>query len=332
MARMKDQKNVELVSSLEKQDFRKFANSFAQEFTLEKDRVFALLGKHANYESGTYREILLRDFLSKLLPNAVSVDTGFIYGCEKVANSKQMDIIIWNSSAYPSIFRSSYFVIVPPEAVIAVISVKSTLNKKYLKEALDNVSSVLPLEYNFRFSDTGEQQSLPAIRKYLVFFEKTSSVDTVFNTVQDFYSKLLLHDDMLRHKDRLVRSLRGYTLGASRADSLNEAYSTSRRIFLSSIATINVKADTNFMMFPRENSLNGGLADPPLLPSLWRQASEITTSFEKLVFDILQTVCIAIGTRGWGSIHKWIGQDPQSINRHNTEELTQDNRTLFPCP
>lgn len=327
MAHTKKQKKTEIMSIGTTQDFISFEKTFCREFTITKNRVFNLLGKKANHESGTFREMLLRDFFSNLLPRAVSVDSGFIYGCGKVSNSRQMDIIIWNSSAYPSVFRTSEFVIVPPEAVIAVISVKSKLDTKSLNEGLNNISSIIPLDYTFRSSSKDIAiKSLQPIRKYLIFYETEVRVEQVFKTVQSFYKKSF---EAINYKADLLCKLRKYDMGIHRHDSLIEAFNACLRLYLRSIVTINEKAETNFMFFPRENITNHILADPPLLPCLWRQDSRTTSSFAKLVFDVLQAVCIAIGTRAWGSIHTWIEQDPIMINKHNTEELSEDYRILI---
>jgi hypothetical protein len=333
MARKKHHKQADTLSKSDSQKFRNFAETFSKEFTLLKDRVFFLLGPLANQESGIYREMLLRDFFSNILPRAVSVDTGFIYGCDKASNSRQMDIIIWNSSAYPSVFRASGFVIVPPESVIAVISVKSSLTNKHLKESLENISSIIPLDYMFRSSNGNETTGLPPIRKYMVFYEYESKVGTILNTVQHFYNQLYNQPNFI-DVDRLLRSLRKYKRVSNGSDLL-EAISASRRVFVSSIATINKgsednsKSDGNFMMFVEENTDVNRFENLPLLPYLYRQESNITSSFEKLVFDVLQAVSIAIGTRGWRSIHTWIAQDPITIDRHNTEELSQDKVALL---
>ena len=56
---------------------------------------FFLLGRKQAYSSGVFRESLLKNFIIKLMPDSVSVDSGFIYGFEEYENSRQLDIIIW---------------------------------------------------------------------------------------------------------------------------------------------------------------------------------------------------------------------------------------------
>ncbi len=75
-------------------DFRRVASAHVEEFLLRKDHVLRLLGPRQNPESG-----LIREFLRKLLPGSVGVDTGFVYGFEQVGTSDQLDVIIWITAA-----------------------------------------------------------------------------------------------------------------------------------------------------------------------------------------------------------------------------------------
>jgi len=77
--------------------FRVMAGGLVDSFRTQRDVVQTLLGPKANHASGVFREGLLRDFLRTLLPRAVEVSTGYVYGFEKVANSGQMDILVWDS-------------------------------------------------------------------------------------------------------------------------------------------------------------------------------------------------------------------------------------------
>lgn len=92
-------------------------------------------------EDGRFVENLIRSFLSKYLPKELEALTGFIVRPavkvgkndksrknEKDNHSTQLDIIIYNSALYPVFLRSNDTVIVPPEGVICIISVKKTLN------------------------------------------------------------------------------------------------------------------------------------------------------------------------------------------------------------
>lgn len=92
-------------------------------------------------EDGRFVEELLREYCSKYIPKGLEVLTGFILrpavktgtkGKERKdeldANSSQLDIIVYDSERYPIFQRFGNSVIVPPEGVVAIISVKKHLN------------------------------------------------------------------------------------------------------------------------------------------------------------------------------------------------------------
>lgn len=91
-------------------------------------------------EDGRYVEALLRSYLQKYLPRDLEVLTGFILrpavklgdndrsrSKEQDLHTTQLDIIIYDSGTYPVFQRMVDTVIVPPEGVVAVLSVKKTL-------------------------------------------------------------------------------------------------------------------------------------------------------------------------------------------------------------
>lgn len=97
-------------------------------------------------EDGRYVESLIRNYLRKFLPVGLEVLTGFILRpavktgvnnrsrrVEQDQHSTQLDIIVYDSSHYPIFQRFDRDnVIVPPEGVIAIISVKKKFNEKRL--------------------------------------------------------------------------------------------------------------------------------------------------------------------------------------------------------
>lgn len=92
-------------------------------------------------EDGRFVEDLIRSYLRKYLPKDLEVLTGFILrpavkigkdsftrSAEKDNHSTQLDIIIYDTGNYPIFQRFGDSVIVPPEGVVAVISVKKTIS------------------------------------------------------------------------------------------------------------------------------------------------------------------------------------------------------------
>lgn len=91
-------------------------------------------------EDGRFVETLIRISLSRFLPKELEVLTGFILrpavktGTGKYKRSQgedmvstQLDIIIYDTAHYPVYQRFGDYVVVPPEGVVGVISVKKTL-------------------------------------------------------------------------------------------------------------------------------------------------------------------------------------------------------------
>ena len=90
-------------------------------------------------EDGRFVEDLIREYLSRYLPKGLEILTGFILrpavktgskGRERKGetdnHSNQLDIIVYDSVRYPVYQRFGNSVIVPPEGIIVIISVKKT--------------------------------------------------------------------------------------------------------------------------------------------------------------------------------------------------------------
>ena len=109
-------------------------------------------------EDGRFVENLICSSLIKYLPKELEVLTGFIVRpavktgendrSRKNDNDKhstQLDIIVYNSAQYPVFLRSNDTVIVPPEGVISVISVKKTLNDDDINHELESLKKASKL-------------------------------------------------------------------------------------------------------------------------------------------------------------------------------------------
>lgn len=103
-------------------------------------------------EDGRFVESLIRMQLRKFLPKDLEVSSGFIHKpavkvgvndrsrrMEKDKTSSQLDIIVYNSAKYPVFLKFEDNVIVPPEAVIAIISVKKKL---YVKDVEPEIKAL----------------------------------------------------------------------------------------------------------------------------------------------------------------------------------------------
>lgn len=120
---------------------RSFAASFAHELEESANRIAQIIG-HGGVV-GSYREDLLRILIQRHIPQRFHAATGFIEG-----NPKQLDIVIYDQIDYAPLFRADDLVVVPSEAVRAIIEVKSNLTTNELKEALDHLLQARPLALN----------------------------------------------------------------------------------------------------------------------------------------------------------------------------------------
>ncbi|HEC35593.1 MAG TPA: hypothetical protein ENI39_03560 [Anaerolineae bacterium] len=92
-------------------------------------------------ERGRLLEETLKTFLSAVLPNRIGVGSGQIVEALKQEPSKQVDVVLYDALNYPLLLNEGSFQLFPNEAVLAVIEVKSTLNRQHLKQGVENIAS-----------------------------------------------------------------------------------------------------------------------------------------------------------------------------------------------
>jgi hypothetical protein len=117
----------------------KLLESYSSEFQAQLRRINAFV-KHPT-SIGTSHEGILRRFLQKYIPKQLAVGEGFIVD-QQNHPSNQCDIIIWSHLDYAPYYREDDFVILPAEAVKAVIEVKTTLDKDEIEAAFRNLASI----------------------------------------------------------------------------------------------------------------------------------------------------------------------------------------------
>lgn len=301
-------------------DFRKVAKSHTKAFLEAKDHVLDLLGSRQNAESGLFREGLLRSFLSRILPSAVAVNSGFIYGFEEVPTSKQLDIIIWHKAAHSPVYDAEQFVIVPPEAVIAVVSVKSKMTLSELRHGLDNLLSIAPLDTTFRslLLQNG-QRLLPPILKCLVFYSQPDATENILPAIKDFFCQVLT--ERVDLADSVIPPLQNVNPRAHDDPNWDEV----RRIYPRLITTIE-PGPANYAQGwgPREDEFGQFSYGPGLrrLPYIYRHDTKLTTAFEKLMFQLLSAVYQALRTPGISLVSAWSDLNPRVGARSgDAEEL-----------
>lgn len=134
------------------------------ELLYRKRTIDTLIESRQRYSKGIMCEELLRRFFRDVLPNDLAIAHGFIYHSGR--KSPQCDIIIYNRAKYSPFLCVNDLVIVPAEAVIGIIEVKTHLNGTELQKTLTSFRSIHDLC----------QASLGycSIMAYLVGFESIS--------------------------------------------------------------------------------------------------------------------------------------------------------------
>lgn len=117
---------------------RAYASSFAHELAGQALRIGQLISHRATV--GANREELLRVLIQRHIPQRFHAATGFIHG-----GDAQLDILIYDQIDYAPLFRAGDLVVVPPEAVRAIIEVKSGLHRDDLTDAMTHLIEALPV-------------------------------------------------------------------------------------------------------------------------------------------------------------------------------------------
>lgn len=167
--------------------------------TRSKDNGALQEGSDHHGEDGRFVESLLREAIQRLLPKGLEALTGFIvrpavkYGKDKRdrlggidQHSSQLDIIVFDSTHYPVFYRSGETAIVPPEGVIAIISVKKTLAHNHVKdeaEALYKVSKLCKC-FNGKSLVRGPFLALLAMDSSI---DLSKSTEPVYNAIAEAY-------------------------------------------------------------------------------------------------------------------------------------------------
>lgn len=191
--------------------FQHEALSMLDAYTNFETLIPSPIGKGSGHkgEDGRFVENLIRGFLSKYLPKELEVLTGFIVRPavkvgkndrsrkkEKDSHSTQLDIIIYNSARYPIFLRSNDTVVVPPEGVICIISVKKTLHDSDIKRELNalNKASKLCRCDGLR----GPYLALVSM-DYKIKKQNPDTFDWIFNQMKSLYNsdEDLNFDDMV---------------------------------------------------------------------------------------------------------------------------------------
>lgn len=120
-------------------DIDAYFQSLTQEFEALKNRVRNFIGDAHWLSDGEWKESILRSILASRLPDTVRIGRGFILKENQV--STQCDIILYKSSS-PVLFKDGDFVILPSDAVLGVIEVKTRIESHNLEKSISKLAQI----------------------------------------------------------------------------------------------------------------------------------------------------------------------------------------------
>lgn len=166
----------------------------------------ALSGAGAQHrgEDGRFVEDLVREYLTRYLPKDLEVLTGFILrpavktgerGTERRGDtdchSTQLDILVFDSGTYPVFQRFGNSVIVPPEGVIAITSVKKHLNDGDIQKECEKLFDAAALCQTLGSNDRNDRVRGPYLSlvsvKSNIDKSRTDTLEWIFSRMQAVY-------------------------------------------------------------------------------------------------------------------------------------------------
>jgi hypothetical protein len=141
----------------ENADLTGFAALLGDSFSSKIDLLAQIIQGHHYPSLGRYKERLLSKIIAEYVPKNYEVGTGFVLFVHEATDeraakpgfdrmnmgsfsiSKQCDIIVFDSSKIPVVFRDDDFVVVRPESVRAVIEVKGSASRKEIATTLKSL-------------------------------------------------------------------------------------------------------------------------------------------------------------------------------------------------
>lgn len=152
-------------------------------------------------EDGRYIESLISEYLKRFLPKDLEVLTGFVLRPavktginnrsrknDQDTHSTQLDIIVYDSCHYPVFQRFGNNVIVPPEGVIAIISVKKKFNDgDFAKEALALKNAAKLCRYTKEDGNKVRGPFLGLVAMHSIEKKKIRTQQWIFNQIKSVY-------------------------------------------------------------------------------------------------------------------------------------------------
>lgn len=140
-------------------DFQAYHESIAGELRVAKDRVRHLIGDRHWQSDGEHKEAVLRKLLRNHVAQSLQIGRGFV--CGEGDTSSQIDVLVTHRDK-PTLFRDGEMLLVTPDAVAAIIEVKTTLDDlpRIVSKLADDVAMI---------RDAGNRQCLAGLFVYEPF-------------------------------------------------------------------------------------------------------------------------------------------------------------------
>ena len=120
--------------------------SMAEELHSQSTRVRDLIGSAHWLSDGHHKEYLLRDLIARYLPAGMLAARGFaIASNEEQVCSREQDILIVDTFQEPPVFNQGGLILAFPRTIVATISVKTTMEKKEVLDAIKGLNTVLQI-------------------------------------------------------------------------------------------------------------------------------------------------------------------------------------------
>lgn len=121
-----------------------YYQGITQQLRSEVDSINTLF--HHQGMKGEGNETALRDLITQFIPKRYGIGTGIVI--DRFGNqSRQCDIVIYDTFQYPSLLSFTSVHLFPVDIVYATIEVKTTLDSGSAQEALNNIASVRNLQF-----------------------------------------------------------------------------------------------------------------------------------------------------------------------------------------
>jgi hypothetical protein len=226
--------------------------------------------------------------------------------------------------------------------VIAIITVKSNMEKADLLSGLDNLASVINTDLRFRRSRLKEKNGesiFSPIAKYFISYKQPNDPSKTGPLISSYYRKVLYENQL--YTNYILKALKTI-------DPMNPSRDiiyTIRTFIPNMIFSLEEKDASFFPGWGPPKYIHGNKKYGPekvsRLPYLYKQNNIVTTQLDKFVSDLLQVVNKYLGTPGWSTAAAWADIHPvfgfrmgvsSEIDEQNSWPLIKANKSKIVVP